>query len=418
MTIAIAKRIGPTIIAVSDTRISNQLTGETTKPTGGIIKTMIPRPDVCISFAGPTVWVEKALSDIDISKSNHTEIRDHFFKWHLESGNCTDFLIAFSAIEKNILYSIKNGTCNEVDSGWIGSSDAFDEYQSIFHSSGGSVGQVGTAKTNIQLLPCDEDAPNREVVRMLDAFKTLLSTSQLKEIGGFAVPAGLQKNGFGYLIYTQSITHPLRLDDMPPEFTIPFSTAAEGGLTYEVGYASDTNVLPLYFFQGNFGLLFRVEADSPIMKPTLIQHCDPAEFSVAATKMASCEVKSFFANPDTWGRLGTRVAASGDHQQAIEYFTRAIEGIEHVHGDPSSAYIRRGISHAQIENWEQALSDINHAIGINSTDAWFFDCRGTLYFHTGKTALAIQDLEEASRLNPGDLEIAAKLKNIRQLSKP
>ncbi len=68
-------------------------------------------------------------------------------------------------------------------------------------------------------------------------------------------------------------------------------------------------------------------------------------------------------------------------------------------GDPN-AYIDRGVAHARIYKYDQAISDFTEALKINPRFALAYYSRATIYEKIGKFDQAISDLTKAVEINP------------------
>ena len=61
----------------------------------------------------------------------------------------------------------------------------------------------------------------------------------------------------------------------------------------------------------------------------------------------------------------------------------------------------------------RAIADFNRAIAISPLYAEAYNCRGYAHFCRGDYRLAVDDLERADRLNPGDELIQGNLQQAR-----
>jgi tetratricopeptide (TPR) repeat protein len=93
-------------------------------------------------------------------------------------------------------------------------------------------------------------------------------------------------------------------------------------------------------------------------------------------------------------------------------------------GNLAEAFHNRGLAYLLKDQYDRAIEDFDHAVGLNPNDAWAFVVRGNAYFGKGVTAcrpaslppcalaiaqydLAIEDFDQAIRLNPNDASAAA-----------
>jgi len=110
--------------------------------------------------------------------------------------------------------------------------------------------------------------------------------------------------------------------------------------------------------------------------------------SVLAEKSISCYNKGFSAQ------------GKGDYDEAIKFYTLAIES-----GDISSyylflSYFGRGISRASKGDYDKSLADWNVAIELNPRETNAFFNRGFCWIHKGQYDRAIVDFNRAIELYP------------------
>jgi lipoprotein NlpI len=91
----------------------------------------------------------------------------------------------------------------------------------------------------------------------------------------------------------------------------------------------------------------------------------------------------------------------GDFDVAIESFTLAIKAGDLSKEDLAAAYNNRGIAYGAKGDQDRAIQDYNEAIRLNPNDAVAYNNRGNAYRRDkGDSDHAIQDYDEAIRLNP------------------
>ena len=99
--------------------------------------------------------------------------------------------------------------------------------------------------------------------------------------------------------------------------------------------------------------------------------------------------------------LGLVAAYQGEHETAIQLYTRAI-----LSGDLSPQYLSivyryRADAYAALGDRNHAIEDYDTGIRLNSTDAETFYKRATLYHKSGKHERAVADYSAAIDINPG-----------------
>lgn len=107
-------------------------------------------------------------------------------------------------------------------------------------------------------------------------------------------------------------------------------------------------------------------------------------------------------NKDNWRSSfvyyywGTAKGNDGDHMQAANYYTKAIE----LKPDYERAYYNRGLTFDALHDTKAAIADYNKAIAMKPGDATLYNARGWAYFESGDKAAAIKDYNMALSLNP------------------
>ena len=101
-------------------------------------------------------------------------------------------------------------------------------------------------------------------------------------------------------------------------------------------------------------------------------------------------------------RKGLAAQKAGNHDLAIDHFSRCINQGDLTVGQFASAHYNRGNSYYQKGNYNQAISDYTDAIRHNPSFAKAYDNRGVAYLLMGDYDQAIQNYDEAIRLDPGN----------------
>ena len=92
-------------------------------------------------------------------------------------------------------------------------------------------------------------------------------------------------------------------------------------------------------------------------------------------------------------------AERNDFYLSIDYCTRAIQAGELSEQDLAIVFSNRGLAYYNKKDYERAVQDYNHAIGLGLRDADLFYRRGLVYFENNDYNRAIQDFDEALKLN-------------------
>ncbi len=97
-----------------------------------------------------------------------------------------------------------------------------------------------------------------------------------------------------------------------------------------------------------------------------------------------------------WVQLGLALWELGNHDEAIESFTKAIE----LDPKDALAYTNRGAAYGILGNYRQAIEDYDRAIELDPKDARAYYNRGIAYGGLGNYKQAIRDYGRAIELNP------------------
>ena len=101
---------------------------------------------------------------------------------------------------------------------------------------------------------------------------------------------------------------------------------------------------------------------------------------------------------EDWNGIGIGFAISGEYEQAIECFNKAIE----LDPNNADAYFSRGTTHARLSQYEKAIKDFDRAIELNPNYSEAYRNRGGAYAALSQHERAIEDLNKAIELNPND----------------
>nr|QNO55523.1 photosystem I assembly protein Ycf3 [Methanosarcinales archaeon ANME-1 ERB7] len=102
------------------------------------------------------------------------------------------------------------------------------------------------------------------------------------------------------------------------------------------------------------------------------------------------------AEAEKWFNRAYDENQKGNRENAIEYYTRAIE----LNPEYAKAYNNRGTVYGYIKEYEKAISDYNKAIELNPEYADAYNNRGNVYGYIKEYEKAISDFNKAIELNP------------------
>jgi serine/threonine protein kinase/Tfp pilus assembly protein PilF len=109
------------------------------------------------------------------------------------------------------------------------------------------------------------------------------------------------------------------------------------------------------------------------------------------------------SNAVAYLRLGQIHSGLGEHEQALEAFTKALESPRVSSGELVQIYQGRGDIHALRNNHAAALSDLNRAIELQSYHWYLYKRRGRAHFYLKHYERALADITRAVELRPDDL---------------
>jgi tetratricopeptide (TPR) repeat protein len=96
---------------------------------------------------------------------------------------------------------------------------------------------------------------------------------------------------------------------------------------------------------------------------------------------------------------GLAAKERGDFHEAIEFFTLAITAGDLSSQDLAHAYTNRGLAYAAIGDNDRAIQDFDEAIRLNPNDDWAYFNRGLTRFFLAMFQAAQEDFKKASELN-------------------
>jgi hypothetical protein len=220
MSLVIARKHGEQIFIVSDTKLTDAY-GKKIYPTQGIIKSIIVSPHFCLCFAGIADYADGALKSfrqLKIGADTFNQTVQHFFDWHTRVQEKTEFILAFGKPHYKIV-EIKDGGFAETANSWIGDDKAFRKFQGYFNNAiQATPTPLNTATFSMVRMPEPQGEDNSNVYsRMLNSMMAVITDTDIKYVGDFAVVAAYDKDSFQYMDYAYVLTNPIRWDAMPQE---------------------------------------------------------------------------------------------------------------------------------------------------------------------------------------------------------
>jgi hypothetical protein len=258
MTLIVARKIGNEIRMYADAKLSypGRLNNN---PLKGALKLIVVN-DVCIGYAGDYIAAVDSLRNIKKLKlTDFGEIIHILLETHKQSNCEVDFIVA-TYIPSIKLMKIANRRVDlDVDSTWIGNSEAFSEYQSIYHT---------LPPPPITEGYTEEESVHSEIIsKMSDALATIVREGMFSSVGEFTISVRSSVSGFKYLGNSMAFIVPQTIPS-GVETTLKFGTAQQGGYAYTVMTPNESRIgaIGVHFNQGSLGALYHpLESDEPII---------------------------------------------------------------------------------------------------------------------------------------------------------
>ncbi|MGE5474953.1 MAG: hypothetical protein ACM3UU_12115 [Ignavibacteriales bacterium] len=348
MSFVYAKKIQNTIVVFGDTKItfdpigSKALWSEDTHKKVqkyGLIKNMIISNNFCVSFAGKNIiYANELLKHIrDISLENLLKIA---LDIHLRNHNSIDFIICYADCDKQDIYEIKNGLCNNVEFSWIGSYDAFRFFQGVRSGDISKiVGFTDFLDVEISFGNSNETEFDQEYLSLFDSFHKTLFDCKDDSVGGVVVPVvyNKEKDRFCYKGYGKCYS---RLEMRDGKACLPFYQDARKG-TYTVIFYNSFSFVGIYIPESNLGIIYnhaRINEDdytntgtSRFWLPQVVQ-MNELDFYIQVESHGLYAPRFCDCDPDNIPEIFKRVSFYKDKPLiALLYINKLIEIIETTH---------------------------------------------------------------------------------------
>ena len=306
MSLIVARKNGPHIHIVSDTKLSFPEEKFPEKklaaPSDGVIKTTILNSQVCIAFAGEYEAAEEAIKvcrQYDFLVSN---IKEHLLGVNKSTSGKTEFIVCIGFPEYAI-YAIKNLQISKADFAWIGSQTAFSIFQE-------KALEPRTKPTTFDSI-------------LDDAMEHVLKSGHAPEVNGFRISVSNQGNGFHFKNYIAT-NMPSRTYSVKGNqaFVLDiYGTAEEGGYSvalFENGGRID--MVPIHVRQGEFGVLYEIR-NGGLLWPKVIPNVDEHEFNdILKSQFDILPQVAFSSLQKSYLRRGDKCMANGDFSGAIAFY--------------------------------------------------------------------------------------------------
>lgn len=401
MSLVVARLEGAHLFIISDTHLTDPRGSSHVCLLEGVIKTTVVTDTLSVSFSGSLYWAEVGLGEIDRLKGVSTDLEladivGCLLRIHRQCSSMTDFLIG-QARPIPTLIEIKNGGARSVTTAWIGSAPAFERFQG---SMMGALQPFPSPANAIsfeafQVPEPEPDQVSETYFQLLKAMQFVIDDESVPEVGGFVVPVGLHQGRLEYMNYATVLTHPIRFDQMPETFTVPFGTAEQGGYAFNLmsERTSSTRGLGAYVLQGRYGVVFTPK--SGVLKPSPIRDMSPLEFEETATHQFGVSLGCMYTQPKEHCERALIYANNDDLDAALDEANKAVTRSFKI----PAGFRCRGIVHAKRSEMAEALKDFSEAILLEPKHAATLDNRGLVLAQMGCFQDAYADFSRAIQLD-------------------
>jgi hypothetical protein len=201
-----------------------------------------------------------------------------------------DFLYMFLSEGVPRLFKICRGAAHEVLATYIGEKDAFEEFQRIRHAD-----KIDPVPKSIEHFIFGTRAPSRiptAVSSITVSMLRLFVRRAERDIGGWAVPYVLMREGVYMCGYAHAVSDPI-LDLVAPGTVVPHGTAEAGGYGLAVTELGKLEGMVVYRRQTPGGLVLIREATG---YRTVLIEGTPAEFRAKAFDLLGKSVDIWFGD--------------------------------------------------------------------------------------------------------------------------
>jgi hypothetical protein len=218
---------------------------------------------------------------------------------------------------------VKQACLTEAVAGYIGDADAFNQYQSYYHSSKGETSQeLEMGRASFQILQLPEPVSQEGIYcKMFQSLKHVVWNKNIPSVGGVIIPLCTHNGAFRYMGYADVISDPINIDDFSEEpKAIEFGTAENGGYSVESwddssneGNGRETG---FYFLQGGFGVCFAI-GKGGIRNAKIVKAKNPAYWVLETKKLFGHGIGSGYLSEDHCGEAGEEFLRSEQYEDAL-----------------------------------------------------------------------------------------------------
>ncbi len=302
----------------------------------GCLKQYLIKDDLAIGFAGVKEHFEQTLPRFLDCLNGYEVVKIAVDAQ--SSGLDFDLMIGEIGYEK--IRFVRNGVVSEAEAGYIGSHEAFDAFQRIYHETSlDNQLQLELGRAQIQILKLPEPLTDNEIYsRLFNSLKSVIWDTNILGVGGMIIPLCVNNGKFQYMNYADVSSDPLNAEDFTDEpKTIEFGTVAEGG--YSVEFCDDTPYggqgknIGFYFLQGGFGVLFPANKNG-FRNTELVKAGNPAFWVLETNKRLGNGIGSMYLSVDYCGIAGEELLNSEKYQDAL-FCYEIVKDLKTLEGRPS-----------------------------------------------------------------------------------
>ncbi|HEY9117661.1 MAG TPA: hypothetical protein VIN11_07530 [Roseivirga sp.] len=255
------------ILIKSDSKITD-LTSVKNEPLCGALKSLILHPNVSVSFAGNVTYAEEALKLFYEQRIDGLKrLLDLLLIIHNKSNNGTDFVVATLENNKSIFYKVSNFKIESSNSSfWIGDSDAFSEYQELYHLNYKESSDVALS--------------------MKSAFRSLIQNPNFPSVDHFFIEMYSSRDvmpGDHVFLYEERFEADsgFFVNTVPANTKMPLAIGGASTGSYSISHFITLSPvyhgIGVYFEFGRFGAFFCPQLQ--LFKPIIIEDVDGQEFA-------------------------------------------------------------------------------------------------------------------------------------------
>jgi len=373
MSLIVARIENNQISIVSDTKLSDPKGHERSSRdikllSEGVIKSTIISNEVCISFAGAVNEAENTIKLIN-KQLPIEEIIDILFYSHQNSQQSTDYIIAVAKPLPQII-EIKDSTCREVSSSWIGSHNAFKRFQQFtLEALKGS----NTQTSFFNVTPSIENKPSDYFMKMSDSMDGVIADSDIPEVSGFKVHVAYIDNSFQFREYYHSYPGHIEIEGTltheDPSVIIPLNmngTAASGGYTVNFFTSNGNfNEVGVHIQQGEYGIIYS-RKENGILRPEVKRNIDELDFlEYAKTNYDLTPILISQNKEKKYFELAHKYFNERNYPEALRCINVALESS--VGRNKAECYFRKAVTLLNLNRGQEAMNTFQKAINLDTS---------------------------------------------------